>query len=305
VAKKSKIKKAPVRSRRMGKMRVRSILYKHYKARYPNWASTKQDAEAVIQDFKAKGYKRPTKKSVLETVKLKRLQEIQRKKEITKPKEPVEHFFKYAEHLLQPIPFYEIQQFCYEWHLLSKRVMVVSKYIWTTGIGYHGGTMIPYEETFQNYCNQLEKLQATPRRAGESYETDWYFRLLINNAVWSEEHQAYIVVMITCDAEGQRTYYFNEQIEKEEKLPPVIEKPPEAKPPIEKPPEEKPPEAKPVPPEITSEQRMELEKEKIKIEAQERAKADVKIKMIESAERMLEKGTITFDQYMKIIEKLY
>lgn len=308
MAKKNKKRSAPVRKQSWGKMHVRSLLYKHYKSRYKSWQDTKGDADEAIKALREKGVRRLSKKAVIEVVKRKRLQEIQKAKETHQPKESVYDLLKNHPALLNPFHFFEAKDICNQWENVSGKLMMGSRYIWTTGQLYKGSELMPYSETFQNYANNLEKLQSEPRKGGDEYEQDWYFRLELEKAIWLEESKAYVIMAITCDAEGHRQYYFDEPFEEEEPeiVSPegIIEGEPEAAPP-EKPTPPQPEKPAPAPGELTPEMRVEIEKERVRVEAQEKSKTEVKIKAIESAERLLEKGVISFDQYMKLIEKLY
>ncbi len=293
-------KKAPVTTRRWSKMHVRSLLYKHYKSRYKDWKDTKADADAAIHELKAKGYKRASKKAVLEVVKGRRVAEIEKKRESNRPKEPVEYFFRNHPDLLEPFPFYEAQNYCVAWEGLSKKVMVASKFVWTTGEAFRGGEIIPYDRTFRSYANALEKLQSQQRKSGE-YETEWFFKLLIDKAEWDEELQAYIVLMITSDSAGRKQNYFGE--EEGEELPPVTEAEPEKKPEIIPQPEI--PEAKPVPGELTPEQRMHVEIEKERVIAKEKYESEARVKIAEQYSNLFASGKLTFDQYERLMGKLF
>jgi hypothetical protein len=311
MSKKQKVRKTPVRRKAWSKMHVRSLLYKHYKARYKGWQDTKEDAEDVIQSLKSQGYKRASKKLVLGVVKVKRLQEIKIKK--ATPRETLLYYFEKHKYLLDPFPFFEAQQFCYSWETVNHKLWVGSRIVWSTGSIYQGGKVIPYNETFQDMVNSIEKLQALPRRSGESYEEDWFFRLDIEKSIWDEDLQGYIIPVITCDAGGKKAYYFGETPdevspiktkEPEEIIPEEVEEEVEGEiPEAPKPPEV--PEKKPTAPsELTSEQRVEIEKEKVRVEAEQKAKTEIKIKTLESAERLLKEKVISFDQYMELVSKL-
>lgn len=306
--KKTKARKATVRSKPLSKMHVRSVLYKHYKTRYNNWQDTKADADQVISKLKQSGLKRPSKKAIIAIVAEKRKEEIKIRK-IKTPRERIEYYFQGFEFLLEPFPFYSAQDFCDIWRDLWNTLLVASKYVWTTGMAYRGGEAIPYDETFRDYVNRLEKLQNEPRRSGASYESDWFFRLEIERAQWDEELKGYVIPVITCDVEGKKAFYFDEEEYEQEPIEPEREAPaegeipepgPEPAPPA--PPEKAAPPAGPV--EFTPEQRMEIEKEKVRVEAEQKAKTEVKLKALESAERLLREKVISFDQYMEVVNKL-
>ncbi|MDD4972004.1 MAG: hypothetical protein PHT07_21465 [Paludibacter sp.] len=279
------------------KMHVRHVLYTHYKTRYPDWQSTREDAGIVIQQLKDAGYKRATKKGILQRIKLTRLEEIQKRKESERPTENVESFFAHHPNLLQPIPFFQIEtELCFPWRGISKKIVLWTKYIWTTGAVYRGGATVPYNETFAEYTREMAKLQDKPRKAKEDYINDWYFKIITKNAKWDKEMQAYMVEVITCNGDGEKTFYFGE--EEEPELPPQVEKEPS---PPERPPEapEKPPAA---PGEISPEQRVEVEKERVRAEAE--AKKEYKISQGREYAQLLKDKVITFEQFKELMSDL-
>jgi hypothetical protein len=301
VAKRKKTVSAPKRSKRMGLMRIRSILYQNHKSRYKNWQDTKADAKYLTQQLHEAGHRKITKKMLLTIIRGQKLAEREKRKDSKKPSEGAEYFFRNFPHLLEPIPFYSIEdEFCNQWFIISKKIIVTSKYIWTDNQGYRGGTPIPYDRTFKEYTQKMEKLQTEPRKRGEDYTTDWFFRLLVKGARWDEKLQAYIVIMITCDASGQKTFYFDEKIPKEEEelIPEVVpEEEVKPTPPKEIPPTEIPPEEK-----ITPAQRVEIEKERVRAEAA--AQAEIKKEKIKTLKELLQQGIITKEDFFEQLNKI-
>jgi hypothetical protein len=290
------------RKNKWNRMHVRHILYQHYKNRYPNWQSTKEDAALAIERLKAAGYKSATKQGILNVIKSQRLAEIQKRKELERPSENVEHFFQNNQQLLSPIPFFQVDAIlCLPWREISNKVVLWTKHIWSGGAIYHGGSVIPYNETFAEYTRGMAKLQEQAKRDGQTdaYISDWYYKLITKNARWDNELGAYMVEVITCNGDGEKTFYFNE--EEGAELPPIREEKPPA--PEEKPPEKIPePEEKPPSKELTSEERVEIEKEKVRAEAE--GKKEYKISQGRQYAELLKEKVITFDQFKELMSEL-
>jgi hypothetical protein len=280
------------------------MLYQHYKSRYPNWQSTKADADLAIERLKAAGYKSATKQGVLDVIKSQRLSEIQKRKEAERPPESIELFFTNHPQLLDLIHFFEIDTaLCLPWREISKKIILWTKHIWTSGAVYPGGAVIPYNETFANLTRLMAKQQDEARREGESrdYTTDWFYKLLIKSARWDKNANAYFVEITTCNEDGERTFYGGEELGPElptepeerpaapEKIPPEAIPEPGAKPPA-------------VPGEITPEQRVEIEKEKARAEAQ--ARKEYKIAQGRQYAELLKDKVITFEQFKELMGDL-
>jgi hypothetical protein len=125
---------------------------------------------------------------------------------------------------------------------------------------------------------------------------------LIEKAEWDEELQAYIVLVITCDSDGRKQFYFDE--EEPEELPPVIEPEPGGEPQVI--PEPEIPEPKSVPGELTPEQRVEVEKEKVRAEAKAKYESETEIKKekIKTLKELLKEGIITKGEFFEEFNKI-
>jgi hypothetical protein len=290
------------RKNKWSKMHVRHVLYQHYKTRYPDWQATKQDAELAIERLKAAGYKSATKQGILNVIKGQRLQEIQKRKDLERPSENVDHFFQNNQQLLSPIPFFQVDAIlCLPWREISPKVVLWTKYVWPGGTIYRGGAVIPYNETFAEYTRGMARLQEQAKRDGltDAYISDWFYKLVTKNARWDNELGAYMVEVITCNGDGEKTFYFDE--EEGAELPPMREEKPGV-------PEEKPAEKIPEPEErepgkeLTPEQKVEVEKEKVRAEAE--ARKEYKISQGRQYAELLKDKVITFDQFKELMSDL-